>query len=63
MDKLYSLKQAANALNLAPVTLRMWCYRREVPFVKLGRRLLFRECDLQAFILKNLTRAKEQEQS
>ena len=44
------LRAAATRLGISPHTLRAWSiYQRRVPFVRLGRRLLFRVADLDAF--------------
>lgn len=53
-----SLRAAAERLGVAPLTLRRWAvYQRRVPFLRLGRRLLFRQRDLEAFEQANLVTA------
>jgi excisionase family DNA binding protein len=55
-----SLPEAAERLGVSPHTLRLWAvYRRRVPFVRLGRRIVFREQDLAAFERRNLVKARE----
>jgi excisionase family DNA binding protein len=45
-----SLVQAAARLGVSPYTLRGWAkYGRRLPYLRLGRRLLFRPEDLEAF--------------
>jgi len=45
-----SLRDAAARLGIAPLTLRrMAVYRRRLPYLKVGRRILFRPRDLDAF--------------
>jgi len=53
-----SLRAAAERLGVAPLTLRRWAvYQRRIPFLRLGRRLLFRQRDLEAFEQANLVAA------
>jgi len=49
-SKPMSVEQAALYLNLPKATLYQLTSKREVPFRKLGRRLLFLESELQAFL-------------
>jgi len=45
-----SLIDAAARIGVAPHTLRRWAvYQGRLPYLKLGRRLLFRPSDLEAF--------------
>jgi excisionase family DNA binding protein len=44
------LHEAAQRLGVSPHTLRNWAvYQHRVPFLRLGRRLLFPLADLEAF--------------
>ncbi|MBK7760406.1 MAG: helix-turn-helix domain-containing protein [Deltaproteobacteria bacterium] len=54
---LLSLYQAAEILAVSPETLRRWAAARRVASVKLGRRLLFDEEALRAWVLRQ-TRAE-----
>lgn len=45
-DRLLSGDEAASFLGMS----RAWLYRSAVPFVKLGRRRLYRTADLRAFV-------------
>jgi excisionase family DNA binding protein len=56
-DNLLSLTEAAAALHLKPSTMRAWVLRRKIPFVKLGRRVLFRRSDLEALIATSVVPA------
>ena len=51
-------KQAAEVLTVEPGTLSVWrsTGRYSIPFVKVGRRVRYRRCDLLAW-LKSRTRA------
>lgn len=51
---LMNIDNAAQYLGLQPSTLRRWIYERRIPYVKLGRRVLFRK-----EILEDLIRASE----
>jgi excisionase family DNA binding protein len=54
-----SLDFAARRLGVSPHTLRAWAvYQRRLPFLRLGRRILFRPTDLQAFERQSLVEAK-----
>jgi len=53
MLKLLSNQEAAEILGISPFSLRGKVLRREVPFIKIGRRTLFDPNDLAAFIDKN----------
>jgi len=50
MDRLLNNDQAADILNISPYSLRGKVSRREIPFIKVGRRTLFDPEDLRAFI-------------
>ena len=51
-ERLLSRKEAAEYLGVSPQTLAFWACRRtrELPFVKLGRRVKYRKSDLDAFV-------------
>ena len=50
MEKMYSNDEAAKALGVSPHTVRAWTYQRRIKPVKLGRRTLFTEQELQRLI-------------
>jgi excisionase family DNA binding protein len=50
MDRLLNNDQAAEILNISPFSLRGKVSRREIPFIKVGRRTLFDPADLRAYI-------------
>jgi excisionase family DNA binding protein len=50
MNRLLNNQEAAEILGISPFSLRGKVLRREVPFVKIGRRTLFDPADLRAFI-------------
>lgn len=59
MTELMDLKSAAKRMKVSKYTLRAWGYQRKLPVVKLGRRTLFREEDIEKFIAKGVIEAKE----
>lgn len=44
---------AAAYIGCTPLTLRQWVSRRRVPFVRCGRLVRFRKCDLDEWLEKN----------
>jgi excisionase family DNA binding protein len=56
MGKLLSTEEAASILNVHSVTLNNWrCQRRyDLPYVKVGRMVRYREDDVTAFIERHL---------
>ncbi len=55
-----SLKAASQRLGVSPHTLRSWAvYKRRLPFLRLGRRLLFAPRDLEAFEARCRVEARE----
>jgi excisionase family DNA binding protein len=44
------LEEAAMRLAVSPLTLRRWARDRKIESVRLGRRLVFRDAALEAFI-------------
>lgn len=55
-----TLDAAAARLGVSPHTLRSWSvYQRRVPFLRLGRRILFCPADLAAFEARHRVPARE----
>ena len=52
MSKLFSAKEAAEALGVTVHTLSVWrsCNRYSLPYIKVGRLVKYKEEDLKAFI-------------
>jgi excisionase family DNA binding protein len=50
VQNLWNNQQAAEFLNISPFSLRGKVLRREVPFIKIGRRTLFDPEDLRAWV-------------
>jgi excisionase family DNA binding protein len=50
---LNSIEQTAARLGVKPVTIRMWAAARRIARVKLGRRVLIPESEIERLILEN----------
>ncbi len=50
MERLYSVEEAAELLRVSPHTLRLWVYQGRLRATKLGRRTVFTEDQLSAFV-------------
>ena len=59
MSELLDLKEGAKEMKISIHTLRSWIYQKRLPYIHLGRRVLLRREDIEAFINKNLVEAKE----
>lgn len=57
MDKLLDARQAAEALHLSIFTIRSWRAMKKIQVTKIGRRVFFREVDLQTMIEKGIQAA------
>ncbi len=53
-----SVSQLAEVLGLKQITIYEWVRENKLPFIKLGRRVLFHPHDVEEFINEN--RVKEQ---
>jgi excisionase family DNA binding protein len=56
--ELLDVNETANFLHCSIHTVRAWSWKRKLPAVRLGRKLLFRREDLENFIKKNVVEAK-----
>jgi len=59
MLNLLSLEEGAKELKISIHTLRSWTYQKRLPIVKLGRRVLMKREDLEAFVNKSVIEASE----
>ncbi|MDD9912305.1 MAG: helix-turn-helix domain-containing protein [Alphaproteobacteria bacterium] len=51
MNELLNESQVAQFLDLSRATLRKWRWEGKGPrFIKLGHRVMYRQCDIEAFI-------------
>ncbi len=49
-DKLQNVSQAAELLGISTHTIYAWVCQRKIPYVKIGRRVMFRPQDIEAWI-------------
>lgn len=47
---LLTVEELADALRRAPKTIRNWVAKRQIPFVMLGRRVLFRRKSIETWL-------------
>ena len=59
MDVLFNIKEAASKLKVSPLTLRGWIYKGRLTPVKLGRRVLLTERELERFIAEGMRQGKK----
>lgn len=57
-SSLLSIPETAGFLRLKASTIRAWVLKRQIPYVKLGRRVFVRKMDAEALIEKGLVPAK-----
>ena len=57
-QKLHPVLEAAQILGISVHTLRAWVSQQRIPYIKLGRRVLFRSEDLEAYIGSHLVKAR-----
>ena len=50
MNNLWNKRQASEFLNISPFSIAGKIQRREIAYIKLGRRILFDPADLAAFV-------------
>jgi excisionase family DNA binding protein len=50
MTRLLTVDQVAELTGWRPATIRMKIWRRELPYIKLGRSVRFRESEIMKFI-------------
>lgn len=54
MEKLLTVKQAAELLSCSEAAIRKWLYQRRLPVVKVGRLTRLRVGDLEALVTRGL---------
>lgn len=58
MERLYDIEESAEILRVAAVTVRAWVKQRRLMPVRLGRRVLLTERELERFIDEGLRQGK-----
>ena len=56
MERLYTIDQLAEYLQVKKSTIRDWCHTGFVPFVKVGRLVRFREGDILKWLSKEASK-------
>jgi excisionase family DNA binding protein len=59
MPELLNVTEGAKAMGISKHTLRARLFQKRLPFVRLGRRVLLRREDIEAFVNKNVVEARE----
>jgi excisionase family DNA binding protein len=54
MDRLLTVKEAAELLSCSEAAIRKWIYQRRLPRVKVGRLTRLRQSDVDALVSKGL---------
>lgn len=49
-NQLWSITRLAEYLDVPALTIRDWCYKRQIPFVKAGRHVRFKPSDVQKWL-------------
>ena len=58
MERLHNIEEAAGLLRVKPVTIRSWVKKGWLMPVRLGRRVLLTERELERFIEEGLRKGK-----
>jgi excisionase family DNA binding protein len=59
LPRLLSAMEAADALGLSVLTVRLWARHRKIPHRRIGSRILFAPDDIQNIIQRSLVPARE----
>jgi excisionase family DNA binding protein len=49
-DSLFPLAEAAEKLRIAVFTLRHWCLKNKIPYVRMGNRIYLLQSDIDCFV-------------
>jgi excisionase family DNA binding protein len=58
MENLMKGTEAAKSCRVKKPTIRKWAKEGRLPYVRIGREMLFRESDIQAMINKSVVEAR-----
>ncbi len=58
MEKLLSVNQLSEILGLKRITIYEWIRDNKIPFIRLGKRVLFHPLDVEEFIKMNRVEGK-----
>jgi excisionase family DNA binding protein len=60
ISEIFSLEQASQYLNLAKQTLYGFTSKRKIPFIKKGKKLYFKLCDLEKWLETGRKKSKSE---
>jgi excisionase family DNA binding protein len=60
MDRLWDVRETANAFHVSPWTVRRWVRERRLPVIRLGRAVRFDPLALQRHIAANSFEARDE---
>ncbi len=58
VERLYDIEESAEILRVAPVTVRAWVSQGKLMPVRLGRRVLLTEKELERFVEEGMRKGK-----
>lgn len=58
MESLLNIKQAAQILGVAPVTIRLWISQKKIPYHKIGKLIKFVPSEIQELVEKTKVEAE-----
>jgi len=58
IENLWSINRLAEYLDVPPATIRDWCYKRKVPFRKVGRHIRFVPSDIEEWLKNRSVRCR-----
>lgn len=57
---LLTAQEAANELRLSIHTIRAWVQKKRIPYIRMGRKMLFKREDLEELVRKNTVNPMEE---
>ena len=57
-NQLWSINRLAEYLDVPIATIRDWCHKRTVPFVKVGRHIRFKSSDIEIWLKQRSVRCR-----
>jgi len=57
-NQLWSINRLAEYLDVPIATIRDWCHKRTVPFVKVGRHIRFKSSDIETWLKQRSVRCR-----
>ncbi len=57
-NQLWSINRLAEYLDVPIATIRDWCHKRTIPFVKVGRHIRFKSSDIEIWLKQRSVRCR-----